>query len=138
MWLHQPRPSRGKYLGLGGEEIPGEATMRSGGRVTYRQSAKVNHALNRPCTESRFRSSPNICAEKHRHRKERGATLPSSEVCHLGVTLPTLMNGRGNEEVNSDGRRADSDHHVVTYGVLLDVQPFTIEFIPGSDVDSIV
>ena len=43
------------------------------------------------------------------------------------------MNGRRNEELNSDGRRADSDHHVVSDGVRLDIQPHLVEFIPDSD-----
>ena len=74
-------------------------------------------------------------SQQHLYRKERGATLPGSGVCHLGVALPTLMNGMRNEELIFDGRRADSDHHVVTDGVLLDVQPSTVDFIPRADLD---
>jgi hypothetical protein len=44
------------------------------------------------------------------------------------------MNGRRNEELNSGGRRADSDHLVVSGGVRLD-QPHLVAFIPAADLD---
>src|SRR5450759_2518674 len=77
-----------------------------------------------------FAAHHNICTAKSAAQR-----CPVQECVILVVALPTLMNGRRNEELIFDGRRADSDHHVVTDGVLLDVQPRTVDFIPRADLD---
>ena len=70
-----------------------------------------------------------------------GTIFPNDEsvVCHRGVveSCSQVDEGRRNEELDSDGRGADSDHHVFPVRVRLDVQPHGSNFIPGADVDDI-
>ena len=80
-------------------------------------------------------SSPHICVGVP---KDAAARFPSSGVCYVAEAFPTLMNGRRNENLNSDGHRADTTQCVIAGGVLLNVQPLNVEFfIPGADLDCI-
>jgi len=50
-----------------------------------------------------------------------------------------LTKGLGaNEELNSDGRRADSADYLISDGVLIDIHPHLVKFIPDAELDCIV
>src|ERR1019366_2828550 len=89
----------------------------------------LEHTNCAPHGSRRWRELADHHTSAPKRPRDCNVSLFPSLSCVIVVSTPTLMNGRRNEEFNSDGRRADSDNHVVPDGVRLDIQLHLVELI---------